>query len=137
MPLDTLPQARLVSVCPGRLRLSIRERRGNTPYFSALASWLGAQEQVLRVRAQPKTASVVIEHRGEAQNFLQALEKEGWATLEKEAAPGENALGLPQAGAKEGVIAILIATAAWQAWRGQILGPAAGLLWYAWNLARE
>lgn len=57
--MDTLIAARIVHHIPGRLRLRIPDRRGDTVFFSHLSECLGRCAGIESITVKPQTACVV------------------------------------------------------------------------------
>lgn len=75
---DRVPvPARIVHQMPGRLRLSMRERRGDAAYFGRLAQQLAGLDGVHRVRSNPPAASIVVEFEGALEALMEGLRASG------------------------------------------------------------
>lgn len=61
-----LPLAEIAHLLPGRLRLRIPSRRGDAPFFAEIAARMARLAGVRAVRANLRTASLLIEHDGPA-----------------------------------------------------------------------
>jgi hypothetical protein len=59
---------------PGRARLLVRDKRGDTEYFSDLSQRLGAFEGVQRAKTNPTTGSVTLEFIGDLETLLKRAE---------------------------------------------------------------
>lgn len=141
----------------GRLRLRIPERRGDTAYFARLAADLRRCEGIVGAEGTARSGSLLLRHLpglGLADIAAQA-ERLGLSllshppvpsgpTLVQHAGAGIDALDRTLVAASGGrvdlssaVLLGLLATAARQAARGQILPPTASLLWYALVLVNQ
>lgn len=139
-----------VHAVSGRTRLKIPSQRGNAAYFARVAERLTECPGVIQVRVNSRTASVLISHQtpfeeiaafavGEAlfalageslHQFLSRYASENLQWLEEVLSFTSNgALDL-----RGMVILILAGLSLVQIARGQILLPAASLLWYAGHL---
>jgi hypothetical protein len=144
---------RLVHRLPGRVRLRIDGRRGDRAWFDALALELALLDGIRAVDANPLTAGLLIHHDGPLERLLDELAGRGLVrveSLEPREVPLPRRLGerlavvdagLRRATAGEldlraAAVLALLGLALVQAARGQLVGPAASLLWYASSLAR-
>ncbi|MEN3292918.1 MAG: hypothetical protein V7642_2171 [Burkholderiales bacterium] len=59
---------------PGRARLLVRDKRGDTGYFSDLSDSLGRFDGVQRTKTNPTTGSVTLEFIGDLQTLLKQAE---------------------------------------------------------------
>ncbi len=121
---------------PSRLRLRVPARRGSTTYFERLVACLAEQPDVEEVSADPRTAGVLVLHRGDERAILGAAGERGLIVLEpgqdQPEAPGP-ADGRPSVNALlAGLLAVLGCV---QLLRGRTLGPASELMWNAYALA--
>lgn len=148
-------KARMVSRAPGRLRLRVSERRGENALFATLAETIGNEPGVLRVTANPRTGSLLIEHEGALDPILSRLTDRGLLQMEKAgrrpsggAAVRDLRLGFAwldlelrrltgrEVDLSAGIILVLTLLALFQGLRGQILPPSITIAWYAAMLAR-
>lgn len=147
--------ARLVSRVPGRARLRVGERRGETALFATLTQTIGGWSDVVRVTTNPRTGSVLIEHEGPLDPILARLAETGLLRIDKAgrrpaagAAVRDLRLGFAwldlemrrltgrEVDLSAGIILALTLLALFQGLRGQILPPAITIAWYAAMLAR-
>ena len=134
---DDLPVAALVHSMPGRARLRIAERRGDTVFFAAIAIGLSALPGVYHVDVRPLTGSVVISHGPSIARIGAAAEQAGLFALTEAAEEAEEAgdwPGLP-IDPRLAITLGLGLVAVWQLLRGQIFPPAVTAAWYAAHLA--
>lgn len=152
-------KAYLVHRSPGRLRLRIPERRHNRSFFAELRKRLAECPSVNRADADPVTGSILAhfdERPGrEAAILVEALEAGIGALIDVELSPPPPAHIAHRArhhfsrlngavrdytgGGTDGtglVILVLFLSSIWQIMQGQILAPAAQLLWYAMQISR-
>lgn len=61
---------------PGRVRLVIRERRGDADYFSDLSDRLGRYPNVRHTRVNPTTGSVALQFVGSLEDMLRRADQE-------------------------------------------------------------
>ncbi len=126
-------------VMPGRIRLRFASRRRDTAFFEDLVRMVSADPRVNRVKANPLTGSLLIEHSASPAELVAFAQQIGLA-LPAEAAPGAArrqrarriARTLPRASAAGAGLAAL---ALYQGTRGRLLGSAGELLWHALRLA--
>ncbi len=131
---DTIPIAIVAHTIPGRTRLRIPARRGDTVFFASLATTLSAMAGIYRVTVQPVTAGILLEHGKPLQKLLAAVEdaqlfrvSESWTPQSKAEPVTLDARLLIGVG--------MGAFALWQLTQGRILPPAMTLGWYAASLA--
>jgi hypothetical protein len=132
--LDNLPVAELVHAMPGRARLRIIERRGDTVFFAAIATGLSALPGVHRVDVRPFTGSIVIAHGPSIARIGAAAEQAGlFALVETPEEPADwPELSIdPQFAVMVGLGLVAL----WQLSRGQMFPPAVTAAWYAAHLA--
>lgn len=65
------PAAAVVHRMPGRVRLSIPARRGDSAYFKRLTARFSAQDTVRHVKANPVAGSVLLEFSGSLAALMQ------------------------------------------------------------------
>jgi hypothetical protein len=141
----------IVHELPGRLRLKIPEKRGDTAYFTRLAEQLPHCPGVARVDGKAHTGSLLVLHASatRAADIDAYAERLGLFSLtDRPATPrrtlrqcanaGVDALDRGLLAASGGVVDLgsaillmLLVLAARQAARGQVLVPAFSLLWFA------
>lgn len=136
---------------PGRVRLRFPDRRGDVRFFAELTERLGAFEAVLRVEGNPRTGSVLLLHAGDPGPVLETARREklfrvfSREPLEPSLAPrlreelqsaseGLTRLTGGQIDLGTAAFLFLLAGGIVQMMRGQILGPATTMLWYASTL---
>lgn len=146
-------KAYIVHHIPGRLRLRVPDRRNDTEFFQEVSTRLSACDSVREVVVNPVTAGILVYYEGDLPTLL--MEAMGAGLMEL----ANVKLGLPplvpvaerllgrlrevdgrilQAthGTVDGttitVIGLLLAGSL-QVLRGQVLGSAVPLLWYAWQ----
>jgi hypothetical protein len=146
--------AHVVHRARGRLRLRIPVMRHHRDFFTGLSERLQALPGVAGVVANPDTAGVLILlDPGSEQDTLAAIGSCGFLDVVEDASVLSPALtGIRRAtdrldralaGATAGLsdirtltFVLLVALALRQALRGEVLAPAASLLWYAFDLTR-
>jgi hypothetical protein len=121
---------------PGRLRLRLPLMRGDAAFFEQLRADIGARLTDVLVRVNARSASVLVTGPESSVARIEALAREqawfdvvdGYGGLY-----GSMPASMPgDAGHRPALIALLLALAAVQILRGQIMVPAATLLWYAY-----
>jgi hypothetical protein len=150
-----LPQAHIVHQLRGRVRLRIKEKRQDPAYFDTLCSHIEALEGVSEVSANPNTGSLLILHPdlpfAQIEDQLTALRQfelisapepqqtalmpvfKGVGWLDEGLAEGTSgSFDLPTLG-----VIGLLGVAAYQLYRGNIIGPAIPMLMAALDLARQ
>lgn len=145
-----LPTARVCHSISGRLRIRIDAYRRDEAFFGQLSAKLERVPGVLRVEANPITATVLIQHTLDAQHIRREIESRACVSL----APGGSGLpparslspdlgmtggsfaNVPRVPADARGLAILalFGMAIHQAIEGNVMVPAVSLLWYAFNL---
>jgi len=132
---ETLPQAELVHTIPGRSRIRIPGRRGDSVFFASVATGLSTFQGVQKVEVNPLTGSIVIHHDVPIEGIAKAAEDLRLFALA--ATSGTQSLAAMQALPLDmRVVAALGfgALALLQIGRGQVLPQAATLAWYAATL---
>lgn len=130
-----LPLAEIEHRIPGRMRLRLRERRGDAAFFERLAEGLGSVEEVRAVRVNPDTASLLVEHEAEDSALLEAARRRRLFEAAP-AKPRSQARKAPvRAPAPLDIAATGLAAAGLvQLARGRIVGSASENLWNAYGL---
>jgi hypothetical protein len=138
----------------GRLRLKIPEKRGDTAYFARLAEQLAQCPGITRVEGKTRTGSILIFHApgtGAKDIAAYARQSELFFLIQPSAAPQQTLLEYASAGARtidrglsrasrgfidlpSALLIALLVMAVRQTAQGQIMIPAASLLWYAAGL---
>lgn len=145
----------IVHETPGRLRLKIPEKRGNTAYFTRVAEQLAQCPAIMRVDGKALTGSILIFHAPGtgAKDIAAYAERSGLFSLVQPsvAAPRQTLLEYASAGAQafdrglskvsrgfvdlpSALLITLLVMAARQTAQGQVLAPASTLFWYAAGL---
>lgn len=135
---------------PGRMRLCIPGRRGDAHYFEQLSDTCRRIGDVATARANPTTASVMVEFAGSEERFLEQLQERCDVRIVQTAVtgvlrnmPGTAVHRKPLHLVTGRDINPMFMTAAAvatlgvvQLARGKILAPSATLLWYAMDAYR-
>lgn len=149
-----IPVAEVRHALSTRTRVAISARRGEHDYFVTVAETLGSFEGISRVTANPVTGSVLIEHAPPFQTVAAYAAERGLFQLLPPRTDGHTPAAQAAAGlaaldgtlkrftegdlnARSVILLTLVALAAVQAARGQVLGPASTLLWAALSLVRS
>ena len=151
-----IPQAHIVHRTATRLRLKVQAMRGDHDYFAELADSLGTLPGVSDLVVNPRTASALIGRLDMPVDDLSAWAQErrlfelvgpeavgsttrplhGYA---QGALAGIDALLRETSGGKADlravVFVVLVLMAARALWSGNVMAPAASLLWYAFTMA--
>ncbi len=153
MTAEPLPRAFVSHRAPGRIRIRIPGSRGDATYFARLERGLAGIEGVTRLEANPRTGSVLVCHRGEVMDALEARGREtGLFELGPEpvideaqllAIPGQllEAVDARLFRASRGAadirsllfLALLLAGIR-QIAKGRVMAPGISLVWYALEL---
>ena len=148
-----IPDARIVHRLPGRLRIKVDSHKRDVAFFSMLRNELRSCPGVLEVTANPVTASVLIQHAAAETKIVQFVTAHkllnvrsgdaGPAGAQAQMTAGLQGFSRGVQGASGGVLDMdalivmgLTGLAIQQAIEGNIMVPAASLLWYAYSAAR-
>src|SRR5437879_2986087 len=82
-----LPLANVEHQLPGRVRLRVPSRQRDAPFFATIEVQLRTAAPVHRVRANPHTASVVIEYDGDLEAVVTFARERGLVDVVPTAAP--------------------------------------------------
>jgi hypothetical protein len=123
---------------PGRFRLRIRSRRGDSSFFREIVGVLSTIPQVEEVAANPLTGAVLILHSGASDPITAAAADSGLLAFERGGAGSRSNRGsslrvpsaLDSASTGLGALALL------QAARGNITGSATENFWNAYGAKR-
>lgn len=151
-PRAMLPDARIVHRLPGRMRIKVDSHKRDEAFFSMLRNELRSCPGVLEVTANPVTASVLIQHAATEAKLLQFIAahklldlRDGTSPVGTQAQMTAGLQGFSRGvqSASGGVLDMdalivmgLTGLAIQQAIEGNIMVPAASLLWYAYSAAR-
>lgn len=127
---EPLPIAEVVHAMPGRARLRIAGRRGDTVFFAAVATGLSTVSGVYKVEVRPLTGSLLIQHGPPLERIASAAKEARLFAVGEAAAvppPTEAAEFNPKMLVGLGLAALGL----WQLTEGKILPPAITLGWYA------
>ena len=132
-----LPLAELVHQLPGRLRLRVDSRRGDSAFFADMAKRVAGMAGVRAVRANPRTGSLLIEHDGAADALVRSASEQGVLRI---AAPAPRAVRTTVRSRRVipvrplSVAAVgLAGLGLYQAGRGRFLGSATENFWNAYG----
>jgi hypothetical protein len=128
-----LPVAEVMHAMPGRTRLRVHDRRGDTAFFSSAASARWTFPGVYKVETRPLTGSVLIAHFSSLERIGDAACNAGLFTLNTTGAAPATEDGTPF-DPKLLVVFSLVGLALWQLSRDRAIPPALTLLWYASQL---
>jgi hypothetical protein len=148
------PAALVSHALPGRTRIRVPDRRGDPRYFDRLRQRLGGCPEVLEVRVNAITASVLLHHRGDPAPILAFAAAASLFVLDPSpprGVPLAVRLGAEAAAADAGLRRLaggevdlwtalslgLFGLACLQAARGRLLGPASTLAWAALTAIRR
>lgn len=142
---------------PGRVRIKVPDRRGDTDFFSRIEDRLGGIDGIAKLQTNPLTGSILIEHHtAPLDRVFEAAQREALFTLQAPDDPGEPppeaasldesplALWISQRGMgglgfdiNSALALLMLALAVRQMMRGQVMVPALSLLWYAYELVQR
>ncbi len=132
----TLIRATVEHRLPGRTRLRLASGRGDSALFDGIVARLSEAPGVRRVRANPRTGSILVEHKGEfgdVADFAREHDLFDMAELVAAAAADQwPARPIPARPAATAA-AILAALGLVQAGRGQWFGNTAESFWQGYN----
>lgn len=141
----------LVHRIPGRIRLRVESMRGDADYFATLSEGFSGLDVVQNVKANPSTASIVIEFSDSLENLVRKIRQHGLVIENQQMEHSERPRRAPRnadmaplnlvSGRDINVMfmlgALMVAVGIVQIYRGRILVPAISAFWYAVNAFRE
>jgi hypothetical protein len=131
---DGLPVAQIVHAIPGRARLRIVERRGDTVFFASVASGLSTIPGVHKIEVRSLTGSILIQH-GAPLERIGAAAQEARLFILGDTHSAPPAMPATSFDPKAAIALGLGALSIWQMTEGRVLPPALTLAWYAASLA--
>lgn len=134
----SLPEAYVAHASMARVRLRIPSRRNDQAYFDSARQRLSARAEVVSLEANPATASLLLRHYCPLERlYAVALEEELFVI--GRARPSAGRSGFPNMATDLSRLAVpvLVGLSAIQALRGNVLGPAAGLMSLALAVATK
>jgi len=160
---ETHPSAYIKHQLPGRVRLKIPQKRGDFRYFGRIADLFADCPGITQLQLNPSAASILICHGTETHflNIAEFAQTNGLFTITEQPEEEETFsipyLPIPKLtstglnrldeslmdfsqGRLDGrslLFLALIGLAVRQMTRGNIMGPATTLLWYAFSLLKE
>lgn len=145
-------QAEIAHALPGRIRLRLREKRGDAAYFSSLSEDVANCDGVERVKANATTGTILVVYSGRTEDLAGQLGRHGISFTQ----PVRHAAEMrPRASRWNGGAApfhlvsnrdinpmfmlgtALAAMGIVQTLRGKVLVPSLTLLWYAMEAFRH
>jgi hypothetical protein len=132
---EALPTAEIVHTMPGRARLRIAERRGDTVFFASVATGLATISGIRKVDVRPLTGSIVIHHGPPLQRIGAIAEKAGLFVLVEAAAEELPQWPVLPIDPRMAAAAGLGLVALWQLFEGRVFPPAVTAAWYAAHLS--
>lgn len=152
----TAASAVIVHRIPGRIRLRLQEKRGDTDYFTALSEEISNMPAIDAVKVNPMTGSVVIHYSGATNDVLARLEENNFSIanrheMEKQLEAKHHNPSPENGGQRPPFLLVsnrdinpmfmlgtlLAAVGVVQTFRGKILVPSLSLLWYAMEAFRQ
>lgn len=136
-----MQDATVAHVLPGRIRLRFASRRGDVPFFEELVRTLSANPLVDRVKANPRTGSLLVEHSAGPAELAAFAAQSGLPIPLETPRAGSRARsrGRPPAGRNgrrlSAAAATLSGLGVYQVARGRLLGSAGELLWHSLGLS--
>ncbi|WP_031432449.1 HMA2 domain-containing protein [Methylomarinum vadi] len=160
---DSIPSAFVKHQLPGRVRLKIPEKKGDFRYFDRVADVFAGSQGITQLQLNPPAASVLISHRDDIsfQHIVEFAENNGLFRLTEKPEDYEpltlpnlpiatlSSIGLDRVDDsllnlsknrldnRSVLFLTLIGLAIHQIARGNIMAPAASLLWYALELLEK
>ncbi len=144
-----LPAAHVKHRIPGRTRIRVEARRGDTAYFRELQQRLSACPGIHRLEINPSTGSLLILHAVELEDLARFAEEQGlfrlatlyppttvplkhWVSENlKELDRGLKVMSGEALDLASVILVVLVGLAIYQALEGHLMAPAVTLLWYA------
>jgi hypothetical protein len=137
----TAPAALVAHAIPGRTRLRIPARRRQAEFFAALAERLAAHPGIRRVRVNPSTASILLQHEGSIEDIAPDLRDTLLIVLEEAQSAAARTMASPPqltpAAATQMLALACVLLGAWQLRRGRVFGTASEQVWNAFNAWRN
>lgn len=145
------PKADVVHQVPGRIRIRVPSERGNSAFFAEVSRQLGECPGVTGVETNPVTASVLLRHTSPLAGILGFTKERGMFQVEEakrvplQKLAATNLEGVSRnlqliAGEEvdlnSAILVVLTGMAIHQAIKGNVLAPAATLIWYALSMLR-
>jgi hypothetical protein len=135
--IDMAPSAVIEHEMPGRLRLRIRTRRGDAPFFHDIVQALSKRPEIKEVDANPLTGSILIHHSGSSQAITAAALEQGLFQLgPKQSKEAQSKAPPSDAGPMDAIATGLAGLGLFQVARGQVIGNAAENFWNAYGAQR-
>lgn len=148
------PVAQLVHELPGRIRLRVPARRGDTRYFAEVSETFDLCRAVLVAETNPRTASVLIHHEGEPRTVWSFAHEQALFVPESPENVAPRVMDRAIADARQidswfrsssggdldlgSVMTLgLVGLSALQLMRGNVLAPSVTLAWYAITLLQQ
>jgi hypothetical protein len=151
-----MPKALMTSMGPGRVRFRIPIKRGDAIYFNRIRSELESLPEVIAIRVNPLSASVLILHHGDfdlgqlvqwarsRRLFSVPRQPDRRLTLgemmwhkTKQVESALETLTRGRIDLETSFFFLFLVLGLSQVWRGQIMQPAIPLLWRAMDLLRK
>jgi hypothetical protein len=145
------PKADLVHQVPGRIRIRVPSERGNSAFFAEVSRQLGECPGVTGVETNPVTASVLLRHASPLAGILGFAKEHGVFLVEEAKRVPLQKLAAANLGGvsrnlqliageeidlDSAILVMLTGMAIHQAIKGNIVAPAATLVWYALVMLR-
>lgn len=135
---------------PGRIRLIIHAKRGDSDYFADLSESLSRFPNVQSTRANPTTGSIALNFIGSLEDILQRAEQEDLLSIVDGVATGSDSPAPARSSASPinlvsgrdinrmfMIGSVLMIIAGYQALRGQVFPPALSVFWFAMDAFRQ
>lgn len=143
------PAAHVVHQTPGRMRIRVPSKRGDSEFFKWLEHGLAGFPGVTSVAANPLTAGVLLQHAGDAKDILAYARAQGFFDVQPAGSLQERAdanleevsrtlrrVSGGEVDLNSIMVVALTALAVQQAIEGNIVAPAVTMMWYALDLVR-
>jgi len=125
----SLPEAYVAHASMARLRLRIPSRRHDQAFFDRVCERLAARAEVVAAKANPATASLLIQHYCPLERLYSVAADENlFAVAGRKPAASEAGFANLDFDAARFAVPVLVGLAMLQAVRGNLLSPATSLL---------
>ena len=137
---DALPRAHVAHRVPGRLRVRVPSRKGDRAFFEGTIANLRGRPSIRSVRASARTASITMEHDGDAHEIARLAREAGIFDLPEATVIqllAERFEGRIVGVKPDSLVSVgLAGLGVYQAMRGQFLGSGVEHIWQAYGTAR-
>ncbi len=136
--MDNPPLAYVCHRCPGRARLKVAVRRNDAAWFEELSARIAEAPQVIAVKSNALTASLLIFHRGALEDVLDYAVSKQVLSLSEAPVFARSQFAEPDEISVRSLATLaMLGLGVVQLLRGRALGPASGLFALAWSLSQH